>query len=139
MVATTHHGEFTWVTIASKPVDENSAQMRFILFNGSLGQEEDEDGMVTGVKSLKVTETVMMAVTNWKSRLRNHMSRSLLPFTILGDEWELIYINENVPNDWIGLTIPPRPREKESDVDYRVRNCGSNFRSTPALPQCSCR
>lgn len=44
MVATTHHGEFTRVTIASKPVDENSAQMRFILFNGSLGQEENEDG-----------------------------------------------------------------------------------------------
>ena len=44
LVSTTHHGEYTRATIASEPVDENSALMRFILFNGSLGQEEEEDG-----------------------------------------------------------------------------------------------
>ena len=42
--------------------------------------------METGVNSLKVTETVMKAVTNRKSRLRNHMSRPLLPFTTY---WEM--------------------------------------------------
>ena len=36
----------------------------------------------------------------------------------MGDEWELIYINENVPNDWIDLYDTSPAEEKPSGCDY---------------------
>ena len=40
-------------------------------------------------------------------------------YNLLGDEWELIYINENAPNDWVDLyDTSPAEGEAEPDVDY---------------------
>ncbi|OUV36888.1 MAG: hypothetical protein CBC62_08425, partial [Opitutia bacterium TMED102] len=126
MVSTTHHGEYTRATIASKPVDENSALMRFILFNGPRGEEEDgdgedgggegedgedgggegEDGEDGGDEPEEPTEEpytpTVVAVYNW-----------------VDENWELIHVNEQLPNDWVALyDTTPVEGEAGPNVDH---------------------
>ena len=111
MVATTHHGEYTRVTIASKPVDENSAQMRLILFNGLLGQEEDEDGDGDGGEEPEGDGDSDEGGDEPEEPVEEPYEPTVAAFyNLLGDEWELIYINENVPNavSYTHLTLPTK-------------------------------
>ena len=127
MVSTTHHDEFTRVTIASKPVDENSALMRFILFNGSLGQEEEEggDGEDGGEEGDGDEEPEGDGDGDEggdepeEPAEQPYEPTVAAVYNLVGEEWELIHVNENVPNDWVALyDTTPAEGEAEPDVDY---------------------
>ena len=117
LVSTTHHGEYTRATISSELADENTAKMRFILFNSSLDQgeeggeegeeggEEGEEGGEEGDPEEPVGEPYDPTV--------------VAVYNLVGEVWELIYLNENISNEWVALyDTTPAEGEAEAGIDY---------------------
>ena len=73
ILTTTHKGNFTRVTIASKPVEDSSAVVRFIVYNDIVDPEVgDESGELTVLSEGEVDLEIAYVDGEWGTELLTH-------------------------------------------------------------------